>query len=118
MATSLCLRFGNNAAQQVFGATIETMATLFITNLPQDCSDTELQQWLETRGLQAEWLKVVHDWIQDSQSAFAYVIIEETPKVQQQMRLIDGDTLNGRIISVRKTPFQACVTAKTSNGMK
>ena len=88
------------------------MATLYFSNLPPDCSDAELQRWVEPHGLKVEWSRVIHDAVSASAPAFAYVVVEEPSRFHEIIRALNGGILNRRTVSVREVSFSAPQVSK------
>src|SRR5437762_14370438 len=49
------------------------MPKLFLVNIPYNYSERELQEWLESRGLQTRSLRIVHDLMPGLSPYFGYV---------------------------------------------
>ena len=52
------------------------MAEIFLTNLPHDCSDRELRDWVESRGIQVRSTRIILDLETGVAPAFGYVEIQ------------------------------------------
>lgn len=89
------------------------MATLYFTNLAPDCSDPELQRWVESHGLKVEWSRVLPNAVLVPASAFAYVVVEEPSRFHEIICALNGGTLDGRTVSVREVSFSTLQYSKT-----
>jgi hypothetical protein len=49
------------------------MNTVMLANLPYNCSDRELKEWVESRGFQAGAIRIVRDFVSGASPAFGYV---------------------------------------------
>ncbi len=59
-----------------------TMAEIFLTNLPHDCSDHELREWVESRGIEVKSTRIILDLETGVAPAFGYVEIENADFVK------------------------------------
>jgi len=82
------------------------MATLYFANLPHDCTDLELQRWVESHGLRVEWSKVIHNAASAKAPAFAYVVVEEPRQFHEIICALNGGILDRRPVSVRELSFR------------
>jgi len=67
------------------------MAEIFLTNLPHDCSDRELREWVESRGIEVRSTRIILDLETGVSPAFGYVEIENAEFVK-----VGAASLNGR----------------------
>ena len=52
------------------------MGTLFLVNVPHNCSDAELVEWIESSGITVKKVRVIGDLVAGVSPSFAYVDIE------------------------------------------
>jgi RNA recognition motif-containing protein len=78
------------------------MARLFVANLPHDCSEYEIQQWMESRGFIVEELRIVRDLVAGVSPAFAYVTLSDKDKHAFAQIDLNGKSLRNRTLVVRK----------------
>jgi len=72
------------------------MSTLFFVNVPYNCTDAELTEWIESTGITVKNIRMIRDLVAGVSPSFAYVEIAE------QMPLADAiQKLNGRHIRER-----------------
>lgn len=67
------------------------MAEIFLTNLPHDCSDRELREWVESRGIQVRSTRIILDLETGVAPAFGYVEVQNAEIVK-----VGAASLNGR----------------------
>ena len=72
------------------------MATLFMMNVPHDCTERELTDWVESSGIGVKSVRVIRDMVAGVSPAFAYVDIIEDMGISDAV-----DTLNGQHIRKR-----------------
>jgi len=72
------------------------MTRLLLANLPHDCSEREVQQWLESRGFTVKELRVVRDLVSGSTPGFAYVLLSDEGRHTSAQTDLDGKVLRNR----------------------
>jgi len=78
------------------------MARLFLTNIPHDCQETELQCWIESRGFDVDSIRLVRDQVAGVSPSFGYVSMRGVVNVFEAVRTLDGQHLKGRKVHVRQ----------------
>ena len=78
------------------------MARLFISNIPCDCQDAELRDWLEAQGFGVDSLRLVRDLVAGVSPAFGYVSLRVGVKDADPIEVLNGQNLKGRQLQVRK----------------
>jgi len=78
------------------------MSRLFFTNIPCDCPEIELRQWVESHGLKVDSIRVVQDSVSGVSPAFGYVSLRGDRAEIDPVRLLNGQTLRGQILQVRE----------------
>jgi RNA recognition motif-containing protein len=78
------------------------MPRLFLTNIPHDCEDGELRDWLEAQGFFVDSLRVIRDRVAGVSPAFGYVSVRGPEGHVDAIRILDGQHLKGRKLQVRK----------------
>ena len=78
------------------------MARLFLSNIPYDCQDNELQQWIESQGFAVDSLRTVRDQVSGVSPAFGYVSVHGSADQKDPIETLDGQQLNGRKLQVRE----------------
>jgi len=76
------------------------MSTLFLVNVPHNCSDVELTQWVESSGITVKNVRVIRDLVAGVSPSFAYVDIEEKITVADAVRKLNGRHIRERTILV------------------
>jgi RNA recognition motif-containing protein len=76
------------------------MGTLFLVNVPHNCSDDELTQWVQSSGIGVKKVRVIRDLVAGVSPSFAYVEIEEKVPVADAVRKLNGQNIRERTIIV------------------
>jgi RNA recognition motif-containing protein len=78
-----------------------TAATrLLFTNVPVDCRDEYLWLWVEARGYRVSKVRLIRDQVSGTSPSFAYVQLMNAAKIEEAVRSLDGQDLNGRRVQV------------------
>ena len=67
------------------------MGTLFMTNVPHNCSDTELTEWVESSGITVKHVRVIRDLVAGVSPSFAYFDIAEKIPVAPALKLFSAE---------------------------
>lgn len=78
------------------------MTRLFLTNIPCDCEDNELQSWIEAQGFNVDSIRVVRDLTAGVSPSFGYVALRTANGTPDAVKALDGQMLKGRTLQVRK----------------
>ena len=76
------------------------MATLFMVNVPHNCTDTELSEWVEASGIEVTQVRLVRDLVAGVSPSFAYVEIATRTPVADAVRKLNGHLIRERVIVV------------------
>ena len=76
------------------------MATLFMTNVPHDCTENELTDWVESSGIGVKSVRVIRDTVAGVSPAFAYVDIIDDMAINDAVNTLNGRNIRQRVILV------------------
>ena len=74
---------------------------LFFANIPYNCSDREFRDWIESRGIQTESIRIIRDLVAGVSPAFGYAILKEQTQVTEAVNMLNGKKLRDRIVTVK-----------------
>jgi RNA recognition motif-containing protein len=77
-----------------------SMGTLFMVNVPHNCSDQELTEWVQSSGIEVKTIRVIRDTVSGASPSFAYVDIEEKMPVADAVQKLNGHSIRERVIMV------------------
>ena len=77
------------------------MAEIFLTNLPHDCSDPELRQWVESRGIEVKSTRIILDLEAGVAPAFGYVEIKDPDVVKTGAASLNGRKLRSNKVMAK-----------------
>ena len=76
------------------------MGTLFMVNVPYNCSDEELTQWVRSTGVEVQRVRLIRDVVSGASPSFAYVDITEQMPVADAVEKLNGHNIRERVIMV------------------
>jgi RNA recognition motif-containing protein len=80
------------------------MATLFMMNVPYDCTESELAQWVQSYGARVKNVRLIQDLVAGVSPAFAYVDIhDEDIDVPDTIEKLKGHIIRNRVILVSQS---------------
>lgn len=77
------------------------MTRLLLANLPHDCTEREVQQWVESHGFTVTDLRVVRDLVAGVSPAFAYVTLGNECELIFAQAVLEGKMLRTRRLIAR-----------------
>ena len=77
------------------------MATLFMMNVPYNCTESELAGWVQSSaGIKVKSVRLIRDLVAGVSPSFAYVDIGEQPGISDAVNKLNGQVIRGRVILV------------------
>ena len=76
------------------------MGTLFMVNVPHNCSDNELTNWVQSSGIEVKKVRLIKDLVAGVSPSFAYVEISEKIPVADAVQKLNGHNIRERVIMV------------------
>ena len=76
------------------------MGTLFMANVPHNCSEEELTLWVELSGIEVTHVRVIRDTVSGASPSFAYVGITEKIPIADAVGKLNGHNIRERTITV------------------
>jgi RNA recognition motif-containing protein len=82
------------------------MSKLFFVNIPYNCSDRELQEWVESRGIETRSIRIVRDLVAGVSPAFGYVELKDDGRIQEAITVLNGKRMRNQTILVKEAQVQ------------
>ena len=76
------------------------MGTLFMVNVPHNCSDEELTRWVQSSGIEVQRVRLIRDLVSGASPSFAYVDITERMPVSDAVQKLNGHNIRERVVMV------------------
>jgi len=89
--------------------TADMCPQLFFTNVPYDCSDRELKQWIECRGIDIVAIRIIRDLVSGVSPAFAYASLKDEAQIDQAVSALNGKRMRNQMITVSQAPSRDAV---------
>jgi len=83
------------------------MSKLFFVNIPYNCSDRELQEWVESRGIEIRSVRIVRDLVSGVSPAFGYVELYDQTRLQEAVATLNGKKMRNQIVLVKEAMAQS-----------
>ena len=91
---------------------------LFLMNVPYNCSDQELQEWIESRGIQIESVRLIPDLETGASPIFAYVLLKDQSQLEKAILALDGKTIRNHAITARRASISYSIQSTQSKTAK
>jgi len=86
---------------------LKKMSKLFFVNIPYNCSDRELQEWVESRGIVTRSIRIVRDLVAGVSPAFGYVELKDDTQIQEAISVLNGKRMRNQTILVKEAQVQS-----------
>ena len=83
------------------------MAKLFFVNIPYNCSDRELQEWVESRGIETRSIRIIRDLVAGVSPAFGYVELKDDSVIKEAITVLNGKKMRNQTILVKEAQTMA-----------
>jgi len=87
-------------------------AQILLTNLPCNCSEREVRDWVESRGIETRSIRIVRDVVAGVSPAFGYAELTNINTLDEAVSLLNGKKMRNQTIWVSEAPLRAA-PAKT-----
>src|SRR5688572_26118355 len=85
----------------------KNMAKLFFVNIPYNCSDRELQEWVESRGIETRSIRIIRDLVAGVSPAFGYVELKDDSVIKEAITVLNGKKMRNQTILVKEAQTMA-----------
>jgi RNA recognition motif-containing protein len=76
------------------------VSTLFMMNVPYNCTESDLKDWIETSGIPVKSVRMIRDLVAGVSPAFAYVDISEPGRIAEAVEKLNGHIIGNRVVIV------------------
>jgi len=73
-----------------------------MVNVPYNCTESELQAWVESCGVGVKSVRLIRDLVAGVSPAFAYVEIPDGSVLTDAIATLDGKHIRDRVIKVNQ----------------
>jgi RNA recognition motif-containing protein len=82
-----------------------TMSKLFFVNIPYNCTDRELQEFVESRGIPTRSIRIVRDLVAGVSPAFGYVELKDDTQIKEAISILNGKKMRMQTIAVKEAHY-------------
>jgi hypothetical protein len=79
----------------------DRVTRLLLSNVPFDCTEDLLRQWIEDRGYEVLSVRLIQDVVSWTSPSFAHIQLEASTELDEAKQVLHGQVLQGRFIHVR-----------------
>jgi RNA recognition motif. (a.k.a. RRM, RBD, or RNP domain) len=77
------------------------MYGLLFTNIPHDCDESEIRNWIEARGVGLRHIRLISDFVSRTSPSFARVELLNADDTDRVARMLNGQRLNNHVLTVK-----------------
>jgi RNA recognition motif-containing protein len=88
------------------------MSKLFFVNIPYNCSDRELQEWVESRGIETRSIRIVRDLVAGVSPAFGYVELKDSTLTKEAVDILNGKKMRNQTIIVKEAQTKSAYASE------
>ena len=71
-------------------------------NVPYNCSDLELQEWIQSSGVDVASVRLVQDLVSGASPAFAYAVLRDHTQVEEAIAALNRKRIRNQVITVQR----------------
>lgn len=79
---------------------------LLLVNLPYNCSDLELKEWIESFGIEIESIRIIRDLVSGVSPAFGNATLKDHTRLDVAISLLDGKKLRSQTVTAKPTTIR------------
>ena len=73
---------------------------LYLVNLPHNCTDNQVRDWVEAHGFPTCSIRIIHDVVAGVSPAFGYARLQDESQIGQACAVLSGKQLGTSRIQV------------------
>ena len=85
------------------------MSQLFFVNVPHDCSDSELRDWIHSSGIETESIRIIRDLVSGASPVFAYAKLKDASSLEHAISVLNGKRMRTRFVIVTRALLRRMV---------
>jgi hypothetical protein len=82
---------------------------LLFMNVPYNCSERELKNWIEAHSVETESVRIIRDLVAGVSPSFAYADLKDHTCIPQAVALLDGKKMGTHTITVKPAPVKPAI---------
>ena len=86
---------------------------LYLVNLPHNCTDNQVRDWVEAHGFPTCSIRIIHDVVAGVSPAFGYAGLRDESQVRQACAVLTGKQLGASriLVTAAEEPRQFAASA-------
>lgn len=80
---------------------------LLMINIPYNCSERQLQEWVESRGIETRNIRVIQDSVAGVSPAFGYIELKDARIKRQAICTLNGERMGNQTVWVKEPTIRA-----------
>jgi hypothetical protein len=77
------------------------MSSLLLANIPHDCEETDVRNWISQNGVRIVGLKLIADLVTRTSPSFAHVQLRNPAEADAVAKLLDGRKWKDHVLRVK-----------------
>jgi RNA recognition motif-containing protein len=73
---------------------------LYFVNVPYNCSERELQDWIESYGVNIDSVRIIRDLVSGVSPAFAYAALRDDLESELAVAVLNGQKIGNQRVTV------------------
>jgi RNA recognition motif-containing protein len=90
-------------------------SALYLVNLPHNCTDDELKDWVESRGFRTCSIRIIRDAVAGVSPAFGYARLEDDSQIEEACCALTGKKMRTSRVMVSPADEPKHLVARVSN---
>jgi RNA recognition motif-containing protein len=88
-------------------------SSLYLVNLPHNCTEGEIKQWIESSGFNTCSIRVIYDVVAGVSPAFAYARLQDDSRIEEACFALTGKKMRTSqiLVSSAKEPKRLAANA-------
>jgi RNA recognition motif-containing protein len=74
---------------------------ILFVNLPYNCSEQELNDWIRSRGVKSRSVRIIHDLVSGVSPAFGYASVDDEISIPSIISALNGKKMRDQTITVK-----------------
>ena len=87
---------------------------LYLANLPYNCTNHELKEWIESRGIETRSVRIIRDLVAGVSPAFGYVELSDHTRLNEAITILNGKKIRNQTIVAEEARNHAFGVARAS----
>ena len=78
------------------------MSNLLLINLPNNASDREIREWIESRGIGTKSIRIIRDLVSGVSPAFGHVELKASVELEEAISILHGKRMRNQTVLAKE----------------